>query len=253
MISEERKKYIIDELEKFGIVRVTDLGEKLKTTEVTIRRDLDELQSSGMAIRIRGGAKIKNYASLKMTLVDNDARCVSEREKIAALAYEQIRPNDTIILDSSATVLQLARMLRTRPISNLTILTPSFNNFMELSTNAEYTLIFVGGKYNRQMNSTNGHFAQLVLENVHADKSFLGSAGVDADGFSGPYEEETRVKHLSIKNADASFVLADHTKFAKCFLYRFAQLGEIDYVVTDLEPDKEIRDAMLSTGVVLLY
>lgn len=254
MLSEERRRHIIAELDEYGIVRVSDLSAQLKTTEATIRRDLDELQSQGIVIRVHGGAKSVTSTGKKMTLQENLSKCEEEREKIAQIAYRYLEERDCIVLDASATVQSLARLLRLRPIKDLTIITPSFGILQELCQETEYTIIFVGGKYNWRLNSTAGILAQNVLENVHVDKAFIGSSGVDpVYGFSGPYEEETQVKMRFVSNSNHQFVLADHTKFFRSYLYRFAAPEDIEYVITDRKPDRNVLGTFEEKNVNVIY
>lgn len=254
LLSEERKQLIIDKLDEYGIVRVSDLSAQMNTTEATIRRDLDDLQAKGIAIRVHGGAKSVTSTGKKMTLQENLSKCEEEREKIAQIAYRFLEERDCIVLDTSATVQSLARLLLRRPVKDLTIITPSFDILHELAQETSYTLIFVGGKYNWRLNSTAGILAQNVLENIHVDKAFIGSPGVDAAyGFSGPYEEETQVKMRFVSNSNHQFILADHTKFFRTYLYRFAAPKEIEYVITDRKPDWDILETFKAKGVNVIY
>ncbi len=253
MLAEERKQYIMNMLNEYGIVRVSDLSAQLNTTEATIRRDLDDLQSKGMVTRVHGGAKSAISTGKKMTLQENIAKCAEEKKKIAQIAYRFISERDCIILDSSATVLELAKLLRINPIKDLTLITPSFVIFNELVHEESYTLIFVGGKYNRLLNSTAGILAQTVLENIHVDKAFLGVAGLDPTyGFSGPYEEETGVKKCFVSNSNHQYMLADHTKFCRTYLYRFASPDDVECIITDAKPDRNVCEAFETRNVKII-
>lgn len=252
MLAEERKRRIVELLNQQGVVRVTDLSQEMDVAEATIRHDLSDLQDLGLAVRIHGGAKQPNVSGHKMTLDENLEKCKEERRSIGECGYKMIKRNDTIFLDSSATVLEVARCLSMNPIEGLTILTTSFPIFQVLSEVEDYALIFVGGQYNRRLKSTSGYFAQKTLELVHVDKAFIGVSGIDASGFSGPYEEETNIKHLSIVNSDAQYVLADHTKFFKSYLYRFAVPSEVKYLITDRYPHNDLASCLIESGLEII-
>ena len=254
MLQDERRAIIANRLEKFGVVKVADLSKELNATEVTIRHDLDELQNQGLAVRIHGGAKIKYLSGVKMTLEENAAKSVKERKIISEFAYSMVENNDSLILDSSATVLTFARLLKEDPFENLTILTTSLPVFNELIEVRNYSVILIGGKYNRNLMSTNGPLSYLLLRNIHVDKAFMGVAGIDIrNGLTGPYEEETEIKKLSIECADRSVLLADHSKFGRCFLYSFGRLEDVDSIITDTRPDERFIEKLGFAGVDLMY
>ncbi len=253
MIQEERKKIIVSKLQQYGIVRVSELSRELNTTDVTIRHDLNEIQSEGIAIRVHGGAKIKNFSGVKMTLTENAGKSVKERKVIAELSYSLIENHDSILLDSSATVLSLAKLLASAPFEELTVVTTSLPIFLELANVEQYNMLLVGGKYNRKLESTNGPLSYYVLRNLHLDKAFVGVAGIDIrNGFTGPYEEENEIKRLSIECADQSFVMADHSKFGKAFLYSFAKFDDVDGIVTDTFPEENFMEKIRESGARLI-
>ena len=59
MNSEERREFIIKELEENHAVKILDLSKRLKVTRETIRKDLYLLEKKGLIKKIHGGAVLE--------------------------------------------------------------------------------------------------------------------------------------------------------------------------------------------------
>lgn len=78
----ERRKYILDELEKYNRVMVNDLAKALNVTTETIRRDLDMMHKEGKLTKIHGGAVKKKIILLNFILTNVDLRILKKNEKL---------------------------------------------------------------------------------------------------------------------------------------------------------------------------
>lgn len=238
MLAQERRDKIIELVNTNKIVRVSDLSELFCTTEVTIRRDLDELQAQKKICRIHGGAIPLKSASKSLTREELSIRCPAEKKMIAQCAYHFVEDNDAILLDASTTALELVHLLIDGAKKNLTIVTNSFKAISLLQTRLDMDLFHIGGQVKRDMDSTFGDLAETLLKNIRVDKCFLGTTGIDIDfGYSDPNFNDSSIKKQMIAAAKQKFIIADHTKFNDSYIGKFAEFsGSIDYLITDRLP-----------------
>lgn len=253
MLAQERKNKIIELVTTNKIVKVSELSELFHTTEVTIRRDLDELQSQKKLRRIHGGAIPVTSASRGFSQKELSVRCPEEKKMIARCCINFINDNDALLFDASTTALELIRLLAAGNKRNLTVVTNSFYAIELLKDRTDFHLFQIGGQVSRNMNSTFGTLSALVLRNIRVDKCFIGTSGIDINfGYSDPILEDTTIKSEMLSASKQKFVIADHTKFNDSYIGKFADFsGTIDYLITDHLPGGVDRD-YIETNVNLI-
>lgn len=238
MLAEERKNLIMERVNRDIVVKVVDLSRDFKTTEATIRRDLEELQDKKMVRRIHGGATLPYPTSKPFNRAQLMVICQKEKQLIAKKAFSFIRENDAILLDASTTVLELAKCISSSNLKNITIITNSFYVVPLLSGKSGVKVLHTGGDVVYEMECSTGVVTRNMLESIRVDKCFLGTNGVEPSfGYSVPTMDDADVKKSMIAAAQQTFVLADHTKFGECYMGRFAPFnGPVDYLITDSMP-----------------
>ena len=243
MIAAERKKLIVDQVNKHKIVKVVELSKKFNTTEATIRRDLEELQQQKKVRRVHGGA-IAVTPSAKLNDKDTlKIRCIEEKKRIALAAYEFIDEDDALTLDASTTVFELAKLIVSGRKKNISIITNSFDMVAlllpHLTLRPDIMIFHTGGVLTPIMNAGLGSIAVSTLENMRTDKCFLGVNGIDPDyGYSCPSFEDAAAKKAMLKSAKQRFILSDHTKISEMYMGKFADFtGDIDYLIVDKLPE----------------
>ena len=144
MLIDERRQHILELVQKQGRVLVTDLSSELKISQITIRKDLDWLQSHGLVQRSHGGAlRITSSALADPTLQEKQKHHHLEKQKIAAAAVEMVEEGQCVILDSGTTTTAIAHGLKR--FSRLTVITNAVNIAAELAgTDFEVILVGVG-------------------------------------------------------------------------------------------------------------
>jgi len=132
VLNEERRRHILEILNRDGRVLVVDLAKQFRTSQVTIRKDLDALQAHGRIHRSHGGALPAQESALEdPTLREKEKLHRKEKLKIAAAAVRMVQEGQVVILDSGTTTTAIARALRN--FENLTIITNAVNIAAELS------------------------------------------------------------------------------------------------------------------------
>src|SRR5215472_17360115 len=175
LLNEERRRAIVEVLQRDGRVLVTELARKFKTSQVTIRKDLEILHSHGQIHRTHGGALPAREGVLQdPTLREKQKLHHSEKLRIAAAAARLVSEGQVIILDSGTTTTEIARALRL--FKNLTIVTNAVNIAAELATSS-VEVILTGGTIRKNSFSLVGPIAEEALHRLHADLLFLGVDG----------------------------------------------------------------------------
>lgn len=251
MLNVERRNKILELIEQHGKVRVGDLSRRFKTSEVTIRNDLKDLQGRGLVRRAHGGAVKVERVSVDPSLKVKAERHAEEKRRIGAAAAALVRDGDSIILDSGSTTQQVAAHLKGR--KDLKVITNGLNVAQELLGAKNVQLIILGGVIRQNSYSVVGHFAEQMLTQLSADKLFLGADALDLDfGLSTPNLEESQVNRMMTQIARERILVADSSKFGRRSLSRIAALSEIDKIITDNDLDEETRKELRARDVELI-
>ena len=236
----ERKRRIMELLDKNESVEVVELTRLFSISKVTARNDLDDLESRGLLVRTHGGAVPAEKRDL-VRLVSNTLHENSEgKRRICAAAAKMVLPGQNIIIDSGSTTVHLAPILAAMPI---TVITNSVLVVQELMGAEAVQLIVAGGLLRRPSMSLMGVHARHSFEEVRADLLFLGASGVTADqGITCSNIIEADTKKAMIRSVTKVCLLADSTKFGKVSLAKICDWDSIDLLVTDaIDPAIQAR------------
>ena len=229
----QRKELILDWLERDGRVHVAQLAESCAVSEVTIRKDLQELESLSLLKRVHGGAIVAKRSKYNLSLGDKIGRLSASKLAIATAALAYIRDGDTLILDAGSTTLALARLLRGR-LRGLTIVTNSLPVIAELSHGGDFELISLGGVVREHSLAMIGPLTVAGLSRLHADIAFLGATGLTLErGVCTPNIIEAETKAAMVEAATERIALVDHSKIGQASLAPFASLAKLHRLVTD--------------------
>lgn len=238
-----RQQLILERLERAGRVQVAALSRELGVSEVTTRKDLQELEEASLLKRVYGGAVAAHRSKYNLSLGDKVRQLSANKLRIAEAALELIHDGDTLILDAGSTTLALARMLPGRR-RQLTVITNALPILAELSAVEGLELIALGGIVRRHSLAMVGPQAVAALRGLHADMAFLGATGATlAQGLSTPNLIEAETKAAMVTSAAECTALIDHSKFGQASLAPFAPWEVLRYLVTDavFEVQSELR------------
>ena len=232
LFAEERRRSILNLLEKQNKVYVPELCEFFNVSPATIRTDLRVLDNEGVLKRTHGGAVNLSKAAYEPTSDFKLSQKNAEKKRIAEYAIELIKNGDTITLDTGTTTLELAKLLPSR--HDLTVITNDIAIATYLEHNSGANIIMLGGIMRRGFNCTAGSMAAKMMEQFNVDKAFIASNAFSFEtGFSTPSVEQAEIKRAMIHSASTVNVLIDSSMFNSSAFYRFAQLKDIDQLVTD--------------------
>lgn len=238
-----RQRAIISAVEAQGTVRVSELAKQLQVTEMTIRRDLSELEGKGLVKRIHGGGISARGRFYEPTLTLRNTVHIEEKQRVARSAAALVREGDFIALDVGSTTYEVARCLTSR--RNLTIITPSLLIATLFVNQPDLRLILPGGIVRPGETSMIGELSHRAFEIFHVDSLFLGVGGIDARAGLTEYNwDDAQVKQAMLKTAKQTIAVADASKFDHIAMVKIAPLDVLDILVTDQPPPPSMAEAL---------
>jgi DeoR/GlpR family transcriptional regulator of sugar metabolism len=253
LIGEERKDYILNQLNLEGKVKTNDLVENLNVSSETIRRYLEELEEENKLKRVYGGAVKINLSRDEPSHLKREVLHADEKRKIGRAAATLVEDNDVIFIDDGTTTLHMIDyLLNKKNITVLTISIPALYLLIDYKNKELYSgdIYLLGGKVNSMHSRVTGTLAEKMVENFYADKAFLSVDGLMVEkGITGFDEEKGQLTRQFIKNAKQNIVLSDQSKIGLVQFYKIADLKEIDIIVSDAAAPKEWEDYLVKKDV----
>ena len=223
-----RRDTILKTLEQNEFVNVTDLGNKLNTSAVTIRKDLEYLESQGLLIRTHGGAK-------KCTNIDSNLRIQhkqTEKSQIARAASALVNKGDFLFINTGSTCFYVIEELKKK--TDFTVVTNSYTILSSLVTTPSITTFFLGGQVNTDMKITVGDDVLEQLDKYTADKLFLGMDGIDIEMGATTYNHvEDAIMRKMMMRSKEKILVVDDSKFDKVTFAKIADLKDFDTIITN--------------------
>jgi DeoR family transcriptional regulator, fructose operon transcriptional repressor len=250
MLPTERRRAILERILVARTIPLKDLANDLDVHEVTIRRDLSELEREGLIEIVRGGARILEQAQADIAYEMRANRELLAKQSIAQEALKLIQDGDTIALDASTTSLEVARALVSR--SRVHVLVSGLEAAMVLaSSKTPFTVL--GGTFNPVARGFSGPITELVLGKLHPDKVFFSVKGLSVKGgLTDASLIEAEVKTRLIQSSKAAIALVDHSKFGATAFTTIIGPEQIDHLITDKEPEANTRKWLVSSGLKLI-
>ncbi|MFE4429883.1 DeoR/GlpR family DNA-binding transcription regulator [Peribacillus butanolivorans] len=253
----ERRKYILDELEKYNRVMVNDLAKLLYVTTETIRRDLDMLHKEGKLTKIHGGAIKKKDHTIEFYFNKRRNENIEEKRKIAIEASKLVEDNDIIAIEIGTTTMQILDYIHDK--KNLTILTnsiPAVNKIIELKEqydSFDCDLIVFGGKLNSNSLALSGDMTLNFLEHFTVNKLFASCDGISLEKeLTCSYIEDAQIFQQLKKNTKQVVMMVDESKFNLTKFYKSGSFDDIDALYTNAKLDEKWRNILTSKGIEVI-
>ncbi|RKT80068.1 DeoR family transcriptional regulator [Terracoccus luteus] len=244
MLASQRRSVILDIVEDHGAVKVSELVERLGVSDMTVRRDIERLSSEGRLQRVHGGALAvgSERASDEPGFSAKSKLQQAQKRAIARAAAERVEPGIAIGISAGTTTYELA--VAVADVPQLTVVTNSVPVAQLLhDTGAPGQTVVLTGGVRTPSDALVGPVAVGSLRSLHVDLLFLGAHGVDGRaGLTTPNLVEAETNRALVGTARQVCLLADSSKWGNVGLSTFADLAEVDLLVTD--------DALSSRGRV---
>ena len=247
----ERKRYILDELQRNGSVVITDLAERIQVSSMTIRRDLNAMAEDGMVTLEHGGAVLNSGSLFECSISFKNEINVSEKQRIAAKCMEYINEGDSVFLDAGTTPNELAALLRGK--RNIRVLTHSLLVANTTATMRNIKLIMCPGEFRENSMAFLGPLTDDFIQHFQIDTLFLSLEGIDlTDGLSVVDVQDGHTKKVLVEKAKRVICMADHSKFNKSFFYKIAPITDVDLVITDDGLDAATQELFRQNNIPLV-
>lgn len=239
MLKEERQHIILETVNKLGIIRVSELTEKLEATEMTLRRDLKYLEEQGLLVRIHGGARSKENVKFE-ELSPNEKRTLNIDKKIevAKIAASLIKENDIVYIGPGTTSEHIYDYIN---VSSAKIITNCLSVFDRFKDDNRFELILIGGRLREKTSTFIGSFANEALSKIRVKSAFIGANGISDNNIMTSNEDEGVCQQIIMNNAVSRYVICDSTKIEKEDFYTLYQLEDVTALVTDSGIDPETK------------
>ncbi|WP_262774018.1 DeoR/GlpR family DNA-binding transcription regulator [Brevibacterium permense] len=246
MASEERRNWLLSELKAAESVSLTSAAQALGVSEMTVRRDLDSLESAGLARRVRGGA----VSSGPVSFENRDRSHAAEKRVIAEKLLPLVPAEGVIAMDSSTTMHRLASLIT--GAGRLTVVTNGLLTFETLQRRPGVIAVLTGGTADERSDSLVGPVATATLDSMRFPVFFASAAAIDPYGCSEDTFEEAEVKR-AFSRVSAELVVGAHAqKLGRTATASAVRAEEITTLATDLAPGTRELDAYRDSIATIL-
>ncbi|HFI0149689.1 TPA: DeoR/GlpR family DNA-binding transcription regulator [Streptococcus suis] len=241
----ERLDKIIQLVSKHEKIDVNTLADLLEVSKVTIRKDLDKLESKGLLHREHGYAVLNSGDDLHIRMSFH----YDLKRKIAQEAATMIDDNETVMIESGSTCALLAEEICLTK-RNVTIVTNSYFIANYIRQYDSCQVILLGGEFQNDSQVTVGPLLRKMIQFFRVDKAFVGADGFDEEqGFTGKNLMRSEVVQYMAEVADKMIVLTDASKFGKRGTVQRFSLSQVSKVITDQAISPAIVDSLQSSGI----
>ena len=227
----ERQKEILSILYQKGRISVSELSKTLFVTEMTVRRDLTEMEKSGFIRRYRGGVMVKNSLG-EMPITERLLVDRKEKELLAEKCIPYLKDGISVFIDSSSTCQYILPHLF--GLKNITVVTNSISTLMAAGK-LHIPSIIIGGEYYEQDMCTVGAIAEQYASELNVDVAFFTTAAISDDGIISDFDsKQTMIRKFVMKNAKQSVFLFEKEKLGKKYLYKLCDKNEaFDVIIAE--------------------
>ena len=239
MLTEERYSKILECLNEYKTVTVTQLAEALNASESTIRRDLNSLATMKKIIKVHGGATVLNdsFNFSEHPVEAKEKMFSEEKAAIAKYAASTIRKNDFVFIDFITE-------------SSAIFVTNGFSHAKKLARK-NFKVYIIGGQIKSSTEAVIGTECVEALKKFNFTKCYMGTNGISlAAGFTTPDTDEAAVKKTAILHSYVAYILADHSKFNQVSSVTFAP-ADSACIITDYLPDKKYKEKCIIKEVIV--
>jgi len=245
--TQQRRHTIITELNKIGKVSVEQLANQFNTSEVTIRKDLSALETSGLLLRRLGGA-----ISLPSEIIEPKSKKISKRKlAIANEAIKLIKDHYRIIIDSGRTTSALVKQLEDK--KGLIVMTNSLGIASDLrELENEPVILMTGGTWDPHSEAFQGQVAEQVLRSYDFDQLFIGADGIDIERGTTTFNELIGLSRVMAEVSREVIVMVESDKIARKIPNLELPWQKIHTLITDDGLSEEVKTQLLKQNINLV-
>ncbi len=233
MIQFDRQKSILELLRARKSATVRELAEAVFSSEASVRRDLETLETQGYVKRVYGGAVLAQTFHEVTPIALRDGDHAAAKNEVAEKAAELVSDGCTLILDGSSTTRRMLKHLVHR--RGLRIFTNNLRVFKEMEQ-TDARVYCTGGLYNSQNHDFVGPAAERFLEGISADMLFFSSQGISEEGeITDVSEEETSLRRVMLSRAKQKIFLCDDSKIGIHRDFLLCTKADVDKIICNVK------------------
>lgn len=241
----KRETIILELLSEQGRIDVVTLAEKLGVSQVTVRKDLDVLESKGIVRREHGYAVFGGSDDMNNRLAIN----YEQKRMIARCAAELVAPGETIMIESGSCCALLAEQIaKTKP--GATIITNSAFIANYIRKVNKVRVVLLGGDFQNDAQVMVGPILRTCAAQFYVDKLFVGTDGFSAKlGFTNNDHLRVQAVRDMAEHAEKVIVVTESVKFTQQGVVPMNLGSRVKMVVTDAQMPKDQEQVLLGMGV----
>ena len=250
LIPAQRRAFMLEHIRRRGAASIQELAEAIGISTSTVRRDLEHLEERGYLERSHGGALIQKQ--LQSTFEPEAAITAEfdrpEKEAIGRAVANTLRSGESVIFDSSSTVLAAARRCVERKLA-LTAVTNDLGIGQTLAASDAIRVVILGGTICAGSLTAVGEPGQDFLGSLSADVALIGTHALSGASLTETSLEAAAMKRAMIAAARRVVLLADASKFRPAAFCRICDVDAIHELFTDTRADPADLGRLRDQGV----
>lgn len=258
MIPYQRRQKILEQLQKKKMCSVMELSKLLNVSDITIHRDLLNLEDHGFIAKVHGGAVLAKNTNESINKVDQSinvrlGRNVEEKKEIAKKALHLINDEICIFLDHSSTCIYLARELRVEKFKHLVVVTNSVKILDELEGHFNIHVISTGGTLQHQWSALTGPYALDFMARLNFEQVFISCGALSIErGLMTSYSFVSEILKKASEVTREINLLIDSSKFSKVGAFSIMPASNINRIITDQKLDPNLVKKYEALGIELI-
>ncbi|MER8071195.1 DeoR/GlpR family DNA-binding transcription regulator [Streptomyces sp. NPDC094034] len=250
MSNADRHGLIAQTVRESGRATVQELAGLTGASEMTIRRDLDTLAAQGVLERVRGGARTLLLRGEEPPFALRARDAVDAKRRIAAEVSSLIADGESVLLDSGTTCLEVAHLLRGRPVTVMALSLQAIHVLGEGPGPA--TLMVPGGRPRAAEGALTGPLTLASLAALRFDTAVMGCCGLSAtEGLTAYDLDDAAVKKAGIASTRRVIVAADGSKLGHTAYAHVGPSALLRTLVTDTSAPPAEVSALEDMGIVV--
>ncbi|RJT41296.1 DeoR/GlpR transcriptional regulator [Mesorhizobium waimense] len=234
IVPAKRQALILEHLRVSGAASIQELADTIGGSQSTVRRDLEHLVEKGYLERTHGGAHLLQpmRATFEREMTVNAELQHAEKVAIGREAAQRLSARDSVIFDSSSTVMEVVRAAAERDLP-LTVVTNSLEIADFAADIKSWRIILPGGTVRPGYRHLAGEPGESFIKTLHADLCMTGASAVTGTLLTETSLEVASLKRAMISSARKTILLVDSSKFTAPGFCTLSDISEIDEVITD--------------------
>lgn len=251
MLKKERQQKIADAVRSKKSVTVQELALNLYVSEATIRRDLIELEKSGVLSRSHGGAFLPQGGAVESPGMIREKQNVHKKRIIAGLVCDFLRPETTVFIDSSSSAGAVIPYLTAA--GAVSVITNGIRNCLKLTQQGAAKVYICPGTVSGYSDAALGTDAVDYISGFYADLCIISCGGISTTcGVTEASRDQAHIKQKMLENSATRLLLCDSSKFGRDCMSIVCGFDKFDYILTDSMPNKDIVQDVKNAGCEII-